>query len=72
MSDHEEVEQHQLQPSKKLRSAEPDLHLFVGEGDTQKEYLYHSIILASHSVYIDTMLVTSMKEREERTIRFPC
>ena len=70
---HKEPEQviHQELPRQKLRSAEPDLRVIVGQGDEKKEYLCHSVVLASHSVYIDTMLATSMKEKRERVLSFP-
>ena len=58
-------------PSKKLRSMEADLRVIVGEQDDQKEYAYHSAVLASQSKYIDTMLALPMKERKERVINFP-
>ena len=35
-----------------------------------KEYLYHSVILASQSTFIDTKLATPLGEREEKVIRF--
>lgn len=54
---------------KRLRSAEPDLCVFVGA--EKKKYQYHSQIMASHSTYIDTMLATPMKESESLQISFP-
>eukprot|EP00977_Amphora_coffeiformis_P003953 scaffold793_cov161-Amphora_coffeaeformis.AAC.5 len=42
------------------------------ENDTTvKEYLFHSVVLATYSTYIDTMLAVPMKESTERVIRFP-
>ena len=55
--------------SKKLRCMETDLCVLVGED--KKEYHHHAAILAAQSTYIDTMLATPMKEREERVICFP-
>ena len=54
---------------KRLRSAEPDLCVFIGA--EKKEYQYHSQIMASHSSYIDTMLATPMRESQSSQISFP-
>lgn len=56
---------------KRLRSCEPDLLIVVGSDGEKKEYRYHSPIMASHSVYIDTMLATPMQESQSLTIKFP-
>lgn len=57
---------------KKLRSCEPDLLVIVGgSGENMMEYRYHSQVMASHSMYIDTMLANPMKERQSLTINFP-
>jgi hypothetical protein len=60
-----------MSASKKLKYSEPDLTVVVGSGDDQKTYIYHSVILAAHSDYIDTMLATPMKESETMKITFP-
>ena len=51
-----------------IRSSDPDLTIYVGEGEQQKIYVYHGQIMAMHSRYIDTMLATPMCEQETRTI----
>lgn len=52
-----------------LKSSEPDLEIVVGK---EKEVLhYHSVIMASYSEYIDTMLSTPMKEQDTKTLSFP-
>jgi hypothetical protein len=55
--------------NKKIRSSEPDLVVMVG--DEQKEYHYHSQVMATHSKVIDTMLSASMIESQTRRINFP-
>eukprot|EP00977_Amphora_coffeiformis_P014468 scaffold4060_cov190-Amphora_coffeaeformis.AAC.2 len=55
---------------KNLRLAEPDLRVIVGSDET-KEYLYHSVILAVQSTYVDTMLASPMKESKEKVVHFP-
>jgi hypothetical protein len=52
-----------------LKSCEPDLEVLVGL--EPKVFRCHSVILASYSQYIDTMLATPMLERETRSISFP-
>ena len=53
----------------KLKSSEPDLTIFLGvEG---KPSSHHSVMMASHSAYIDTMLASSMRESRTLEIRFP-
>lgn len=57
-----------------LKSYEPDLEVTVGSGDgddNTRSFMYHGAILANASEYIDTMLSTSMKEQETRSISFP-
>jgi hypothetical protein len=58
-----------MHPSKRLKSAEPDLEVVVGEEG--KIYNYHSVVLASWSDYVDTMLATPMKEQQTKRITFP-
>jgi hypothetical protein len=55
--------------NKKLRSSEPDLVVVVGE--EQKEYQYHSPVLATHSKVIDAMLSSFMRESQTGRIHFP-
>ena len=58
--------------SKILRSSmEPDLKVIVGQSDGASEKWYHSITLASKSKYIDAMLSSPMKEKEDSIITFP-
>lgn len=52
-----------------LKFAEPDLTVIVGSDGTA--FRYHSIILANYSVYIDTLLASTMKESSSKTIHFP-
>jgi len=56
---------------KSLKSAEPDLEVVVGRGDSMRTYHHHSVLLASYSDYIDAMLATPMREKETRRITFP-
>ena len=56
---------------KVLKSAEPDLEVVVGQGDEMRTYHHHSILLASYSDYVDTMLSVPMREQETRRITFP-
>ena len=61
-------------PCKKLRFAEMDLRVIVGEnnkGEKGKEYLYHRALLASQSDFVEAALTSSMKESKESVIRFP-
>jgi hypothetical protein len=55
--------------NKKLRSSEPDLVVVVG--DEEKEYHYHSQVMAAHSKVIDAMLSSSMRESQTGRIKFP-
>eukprot|EP00571_Detonula_confervacea_P004205 CAMPEP_0172315314 /NCGR_PEP_ID=MMETSP1058-20130122/24810_1 /TAXON_ID=83371 /ORGANISM="Detonula confervacea, Strain CCMP 353" /LENGTH=383 /DNA_ID=CAMNT_0013029369 /DNA_START=64 /DNA_END=1215 /DNA_ORIENTATION=- len=57
--------------AKKLRSSEPDLKVILGSRDGMVTKWYHSITLTSKSRYIDAMLSSPMKEKEESTISFP-
>lgn len=57
-------------PEKSLKSSEPDLTVIVGSKGNEKQFMYHSIIMASHSVYVDTLLSSSMKESKEKVIHF--
>jgi hypothetical protein len=57
--------------AKQLRIAEPDLEVVVGSEENQQIFRYHSVILASYSDYIDTMLSSPMRERTTRRITFP-
>lgn len=65
-----------MEPStKRLRSGgEPDLKVWVG-GEQQSGngtvFHHHSLLLAAHSEYVDTMLATPMAERESRSLNFP-
>lgn len=56
---------------KRLRSSDPDLKVVLGTGEDESIQWHHSQALASKSRYIDAMLSTPMKEREEQTITFP-
>ena len=56
---------------KVLKSAEPDLEVVVGQGDDMRTYHHHSVLLASYSDYVDTMLSVPMREQETRRITFP-
>jgi hypothetical protein len=56
---------------KKLRMSDPDLKISVGANGEAVEYWYHSIIMANHSNYIDTMLATPMKESKTFELSFP-
>eukprot|EP00579_Thalassiosira_antarctica_P032205 CAMPEP_0202003768 /NCGR_PEP_ID=MMETSP0905-20130828/9271_1 /ASSEMBLY_ACC=CAM_ASM_000554 /TAXON_ID=420261 /ORGANISM="Thalassiosira antarctica, Strain CCMP982" /LENGTH=125 /DNA_ID=CAMNT_0048560981 /DNA_START=9 /DNA_END=383 /DNA_ORIENTATION=- len=57
--------------AKKLRSSEPDLKVVLGSGDAESIQWHHSQTLASKSKYIDAMLSTPMKEKDEYIISFP-
>ena len=48
-----------------------DLKVVLGTGEDESIQWHHSQALASKSRYIDAMLSTPMKEREEQTITFP-
>ena len=56
---------------KLLKSFEPDLEIVVGQGNDTRTYRHYSVVLASYSDYIDTMLSTPMREQEARRITFP-
>jgi hypothetical protein len=59
---------------KKLRSCEPDLKITVGSnvgGSDAIDYWYHASIMANHSVYIDTVLSSGMKESNTYEVSFP-
>jgi hypothetical protein len=64
-----------LEPArKKLRSCEPDLKITVGgdvDGIDAVDYWYHASMMANHSVYIDTMLASGMKESNTYEVSFP-
>lgn len=53
-----------------LKCAEPDLEVVVGT-QVQEVFHYHSVILASYSEYVDTMLASPMREQSEMKITFP-
>jgi hypothetical protein len=53
-----------------LKCADPDLEVVVGS-DMQQVFHYHSVILASYSEYVDTMLASPMREQSEKKITFP-
>jgi hypothetical protein len=62
-----------LRPER-LRCCEPDLKITVGgavDGSDAVDYLYHASRMANHSVYIDTMLASGMKESNTHEISFP-
>ena len=54
-----------------LRSCSTDLSVILGEGEDQVTKWYHSQALARKSKYIDSMLSTPMKEKDEKVITFP-
>lgn len=54
-----------------LRICQPDLKIVVGEGEGQRTYLYHSQVMASHSIYIDTILSMPRNEGELYKIGLP-
>ena len=56
-------------PLQTLQSCEPDLEVLVGVD--RKVFRCYSVILASYSQYIDTLLATPTQEQETRTISFP-
>jgi len=62
-------------PTKTLRSSRPDLKVILGSSSSNEKneciLWYHSQTLASKSKYIDTMLSTPMKEKDDLTISFP-
>ena len=59
---------------KKLKSvSDPDLKILIGDkffGEEEVHY-YHSVVMAHHSNYIDTMLASPMKESQSHEIHFP-
>lgn len=56
-------------PSKRIRTAPPDLTVLLGKDEKRVEA--YSQILAHRSVYIDNLLASGMKESQTMTIRFP-
>jgi hypothetical protein len=59
---------------KKLKLCEPDLKITVGhgvDGSDAVDYWYHASIMANHSVCIDTMLASGMKESNTYEVSFP-
>lgn len=57
--------------NKRLRFANPDLTVVVGEGAGQQTRECYSILLANESEYVDTMLSTNMQERQTLQMSFP-
>ena len=57
--------------TKKIRFSEPDLEVAVGSGETRKVYMYHAVVMAIWSNYIDRMLSSDMKEGQTKKITFP-
>lgn len=62
-------------PQKKIRFSEPDVKVIVGSSDVGsgevKVFFHHSVLLAYHSGYIDSMLASSLKESESKELTFP-
>ena len=58
-------------PLKKLRSTfDPDVTVVLGD-EEQETRQHHSVVLARHSEYIDTMLASNMIESQTRRLTFP-
>ena len=68
-----------LPPSqRRTRSCEPDLEVIVGSDtsaaateETKKTFHCHSVILATHSTFFDTILATNMMERSQKVVHLP-
>jgi hypothetical protein len=64
-----------------IRYADPDLTIVVGVGDgydnngterhPQRRYVYHSVVLALQSKYIDAALSSGMRETVHKELSFP-
>jgi len=57
-------------PMDTIRGIEPDLTVIVGSGRKQQRFRCHSVILASHSAYVEAALA-NFHEQETMQIRFP-
>ena len=57
--------------TKKISFAELDLEVTVGSGETRTVYMYHALVMAIWSNYIDRMLSSTMKEGQTKKITFP-
>jgi hypothetical protein len=59
-------------PAKKIRSSPTDLKIVVGSAEDGKQevFYHHSVILATHSDYVDAMLASPMAESETRELCF--
>jgi hypothetical protein len=64
------IAKQQIMSTLPLKSSELDLEVVVGS-DLQETFRHHSVILASYSEYIDTMLASPMREQETMRITFP-
>jgi hypothetical protein len=51
--------------------SEPDLEVTVGTGETREVYMYHAVVMALWSEFIDRMLTSKMKESQTKKITFP-
>ena len=60
-----------LAATKEIRFSEPDLEVTVGSGETGTVYMYHALVMAIWSNYIDGMLSSNMKEGQTKKITFP-
>jgi hypothetical protein len=64
-----------------MQYADPDMTIFVGVGDgcedncterrPRRRYVYHSVVLALQSKYIDVVLSTEMRESVHYDLSFP-
>lgn len=57
--------------TKRLKSSEPDLAIvcrFLDEGNKEETIMAHSVAMAIHSKYFDTLLSSGMQESENKTV----
>ena len=57
--------------TKRLKSSEPDLAIvcrFLDEGNKEETIMAHSVAMAIHSKYFDTLLSSGMQESESKTV----
>lgn len=58
-----------MNPAKKLKCAPPDLEVEVGT--EKKIYQYNSVLLASCSAYVGSIMATPMQEQRTQRLTFP-
>ena len=71
MSDNEGEEpgQVQLPPSrKKVRRAVPDLTVIVGDGEDQRSFQFHSLMLETRSSFFESLVSSGMQESLDQKV----